>query len=331
MNRTLLLASAALTCLPLARTLAQSSDSAQLQRLAEDRRRGTPPVVADAPDFYPDESEEIGPQSILATKPRHRWINLDLGSELYYDSNIYYTEKDPVGRSVSVDHANFFITPPSLEPSWGVLSPRIGYQYQWYLYGVFDSDPTARELDFDNGDFYAQMSYNKGDWQAQLSFDWSQLYSHATGDYWNIDKFYEEWVPGWLVQRSIRLGERDSLALAYLGSYHFTWTEETAIAGVLFQSTRNNRWENMLVASWSHNFTDSLSFTPYYRLLLSSYTEIERFDQLNTFGASLVWRFAPFGYVRGFVNYDLQNSSDTSVFDYHKLTTGGGVNVTFSF
>ena len=100
--------------------------------------------------------------------------------------------------------------------------------------------------------------------------------------------------------------------------------------------TINNRLDNTLAFSLNRQLNQRLLAQTYYRVLYSYYPTTtarvsDRNDCLQSVGVSLAYFFSNKLSLRAFVNYDLKESSDHFVADYHKLDAVGGLSLNFRF
>ena len=94
----------------------------------------------------------------------------------------------------------------------------------------------------------------------------------------------------------------------------------------------NDRWDHVLLGSYTYAFNRHWMAQPYYRLQFSHYTYANnRNDFLQTFGLSVSYFFTDYLGVRAFASYDLRESDKPLVPDYRKLDAGMGINLTLKF
>lgn len=328
--------------LPLAPAGAQSvvneADAARQQRDTEQIFRNLRKAGATAPDLYPDEASDTGPQSVLRARPRPTWFDVSIDGQLFYTDNMLFQQQaaERTEASVFVNTVQVALTPPPCETGCGRLAPRLGYRHQWFNYGLVEGSAVKNFYDFDSETVFADATWQAGPWQFQAGFDWTRLLDHQP-TYTSYHELYNELSPRWGVQRVIPVCPRSALLLAYLGSYHFsrvdpvTVNEETPPVPVFHPADRNDRWEHTLLAAYSVALTRHLVAQPFYRYQLTGYTVERRTDQLHSVGCSLAWFFNERVSARIFTSYDLRQSSNPLVADYRKLDAGVGLNLNFRF
>ena len=83
-----------------------------------------------AAELYPEENADIGPQSILRLKPRHRWFSATVDAQYYYTDNLFLSDQDTIGTDVLLSALQLAITPPAFALGAGRVAPRLGAQPQ---------------------------------------------------------------------------------------------------------------------------------------------------------------------------------------------------------
>ena len=294
------------------------------QRDAEQIFRNLRKPGATAPELYPDEASDTGPQSVLRALPRPAWLDVSLDSQLLYTDNMRFKEvpAQRIESSVFVNTVQIALTPPPCVSACGSLAPRLGYRHQWFNYGLLEASAKNKNaFDFDSSTVFADETWTTGRWQVQLGCDWTRLLGHEP-TYTTYNEFYNELVPRWSVQRVIPVCERSAFLIGYLGSFHFSQTAPISLF---------DRWEHTLLAAYSFALTRHLVVQPFYRYQLTEYTGQNREDQLHSVGGSLAWFFNERASVRLFTSYDLRQSSSRLAADYRKLDAGAGLNLNFKF
>src|ERR1700677_4347276 len=76
---------------------AQPAAIQQLQNDQITRQLQTPPpalaVGTNAPELYPGENMDVGPQRILRMNPRHNYFDVILDSQAFYSDNANYSQQ----------------------------------------------------------------------------------------------------------------------------------------------------------------------------------------------------------------------------------------------
>ena len=280
--------------------------------------------VEEAPELYPGEMEDVGPQFLVARQQQaaaeRKLFEAFFDTQLFYTSNALLSEKGNQDTSVMVFTLQAAFNLPQFELLGGTVSPRVGYRHQWWRYSLDDTSNQLNNFDFAVASLFAGFQHNWGDrWIATAGLDYNRFLS-ADND-WN--EFYIELVPNWALEHVIPIGERAQLTLGYYGAYHFTQTDPEPVQHI------NDRLDNAFGLTYTRELLPSFYLQANYRIQWSHYTEnSDRNDMYNNAGLALVYMFNDWASIRTFVNYENRNSTDDTVADYGKWDSGGGV--TFS-
>jgi hypothetical protein len=335
--------------------LALTPDSAMaqagaVQQVETSRQRRQMEKMADnvseapAPELYPDEAADVGPQYVVVYQPRKTWFEAIGDVQYFYTDNVFLA--DGSGREsadVMVGTIQLAFAPTPYKLADGDFAPRVGYRHQWYLFGlmsdkrsdVFNFETLTTELDakldvfnFNTQTAFADARWSRGNWTAGVGIDLTRMMDSAS-----YDEFYQESVPRWGLLWSRPVCESASIALGYEGDYRFTDTE--IVVGTADEGF-NDRTDHSLVLGLTQNLCRHALLQPYYRFQYTYFTEEaqagdRRSDYLNSFGLALYCFFTDYASVRAFVSYDIMESSDSVVADYEKIDVGGGLTLNVRF
>jgi hypothetical protein len=343
MRKPTILLFSACSILAMEQVFAQSSgaiqqvDSVQQRRQAESFA-GTAETGETAPELFPGESDDAGPQSILRYRPRPTHFEAMGDAQYFYTDNMFLAEHGKESADVLVGTVQFALAPTPYELGGGRFAPRIGYRHQWYSFGalsdkevtVFDfSSSTSQRSQLDAFDFNAQTVFTDarwtfGNWVAGAGFDFTRLLDSS--DY---NQFYREYVPRWSLLRLFPVSETKTLSLGYEGAYRLT---DADLPPPGIARDFNDRTDHSLVAAYTQAICRNALVQPYYRFRYTRFTVGgDRNDYLHSFGVALYCLLTPQINLRAFVGYDIMETSSPSVQDYKKLDAGGGLNLTVRF
>jgi hypothetical protein len=282
-----------------------------------------------APDLYPGETSDTGPQSVLRIKPRKTWFEAQADVQYFYTDNMLLSDGFKQEADVLVSTVELALAPSAYPLAGGQFTPRIGYRHQWFDYGLWCAtldftNLKLREFDFNAQAPFADLRWSRDNWIFEVGFDYQRLMTTES-----YEQFYQEYVPRWGVQRLIPLCEASVLALGYAGDYRFT--DEDVPFSV--SSDLNDRTDHSLFANLTVTVCKHAVVQPYYRFKYTHFTHelADRDDYLHSFGIAVHCFLTRNISVRGFVGYDLLESSNDLVPEYRKLDTGGGVNFNIRF
>jgi len=313
----------------------QQVDTVQQRRQLESSARFLAGSNA-VPEFYEGETSDVGPQSVLQLK-RHRTLLEAFADEQYFfTDNVFLADHRKPGADVLVSTVQAALAPTPYEFAGGLLAPRLGYQHQWFNYGLASSDtvhvyPSFKYVGLNTFDFnvstvLCDVAWRWQNWVFTLGCDYRRLLD--SGDY---NEFYREYVPRWSVRREFFLNESIAFSIAYEGDYRVT--KASPPAAVLPSSPRysndfNDRTDHSLVLSGSWRLCRYAILQPFYRCQFTHYTRIDRTDLLNSFGLALSCPITKQITLRTFVGYDTQTTDGFYVQNYQKLDAGAGLNLT---
>src|SRR4051812_17872662 len=93
-------------------------------------------VSTNAPELYPGENEDVGPQSILKLNPRHTLFDVSLDSQYAWTDNNRLAENGKISTAYAINTVQAALAPSAYPLGGGQFAPRIGVRSQWYNYGL---------------------------------------------------------------------------------------------------------------------------------------------------------------------------------------------------
>ncbi len=277
-----------------------------------------------APELYPGENLDVGPQRILRLHPRPNYFNVFFDSQAFYSSDANYAEgAAAIASPVYVNTIQAAFTPPEWQLGPGKFAAVIGYSSQWYDYG----NDRLTSLDFNAQTAFVSGRYSVGKWQFGLGGNYTRLLDQETDH-----QTYSEWLPAFTIQRFFPISQQLLFSVGNQIDYHFT--TEPAPPGTYTEI--NNRFDESVSLTLTWQITRQLSLQPYYRFQFSNYRyntlqNSDRNDYLNSYGVTLAYGFNEHFSVRAFFNANVKNSDDRFVAEYHEYNEGVGANLNFSF
>jgi hypothetical protein len=277
-----------------------------------------------APELYPGENADIGPQRILRINPRHDYFDVLIDSQFFYTDNANFAETpDRIGSGVFVNTVQAAFTPPDMRLGNGKFAPSIGFISQWYDY----ANNEISSLDFEAQTFFASGKYSLGNWLFGIGANYTRLLNQE--DY---EQTYSEFLPAASIQRIFPIGDKFLFAVSDQAGYHFTTVPS------LFGSRAdiNDRLDEIVNVTLSWQLTRQLVLQPYYRFQFSNYKNntamtSDRNDYLHTCGVALAFYFNKNASVRTFFNYSRKQSDDSFTPSYHETDGGLGAALDFKF
>lgn len=280
-----------------------------------------------APELYPGENQDVGPQRILKLMAPRTWFEVWLDSQVFETSNALLTHNTPQSSAVFVNTIQAAVAPTPFDVRSGKLAPTIGFRSQWYNYSL-NSPPN---LDFDAQTAFLGARYLFDQkWIAGAELDYTRLLGQQ-----NYSEFYREFVPNFGVQRLFPVNKNLLFSAGWQIAYHFT-----SVPAVAFSTTPtdvNDRLDNILTLALSYQIAPKLVVQPYYSFEYTYYstdpfsvTGSSRNDYINSVGLSVSYYFKPNLALRAFVSGDFRES-DNSVAEYNNFNGGLDVSLIFRF
>lgn len=295
----------------------------QAQRVKVKAKLSKPAEESVAP-LSEEETDDIGPQFVVRQRPRRDLFEVAFDTQFLQSSNLYLTEADKVKGTLMLSTFQLAIAPKPMELGDALLGWKGGYRHQKFNYGKFSqNEKSLNDLDFDVSSFFLQGYYiGKKNWMAVAGIEQNRLLNAAAGKY---DEFYSEWVPNLSLEKQLKLGEKSTLSLTATGAWHISHVDPP-------EPSQNDRVDEALTVSLSHELVSDLSVQPYYRLQFTQYTRKQgRQDVTQSVGVSLGYAFNKWSSVRFSAGFEGRDSSDASINDYRKLDTGLGLSFQAKF
>jgi hypothetical protein len=310
---------------------AQPSALQQMQNTQQAIKQQQPlPAIqgTNAPELYPGENTDVGPQRILNIAPRRTWFEAYLDSQVFFTGNALLVQHGAQSAAVFVNTAQFAVVPvPPLDFGPGKLTPVAGFRSQWYNYSL----NTPPNLDFDAQTAFIAARYRLNEkWELDAELDYTRLLNQSA-----YDEFYHEWVPNLTLQRLFPF--RDNLlgSITWQTAYHFS--DVPTLPGSATPANANNRLDNILTFSLSYQPVAKVVIQPYYSVEYDYYsrdpfsvTSTARNDLLNNVGVSVAYYFTPKISLRTFFSAGFR-TSDNSVANYANYNLGADLTLVVRF
>jgi len=314
-----------------AQTFSQVDEAQHVETVRELETPG-PQLAPDGevPALYSGEEADTGRQVILKEAPRQiwNWVDVSLDSEYFHTSNAFLSKTGVKGTGLLVSTIRAELEVPPIRVPGGQLLTRVGYQYQWFDFGIGGPGGNLSQLDFDVATIYAEAQYELPDGWTMLG---NVAYNRLLNDGNGYDEFYKEIVPALSLEKSIQVRDNVRVTAGYSANYRFS--DEVPFPS----QTRycNNRTDQALTMVLDWQVAPKVDILPFYRFQYSYYPDYlagqPRNDFLHTIGISADYHFNSWSYVRLFLTYELRNSDASSSLDYRKFDAGGGLSAGWKF
>jgi hypothetical protein len=299
--------------------LENTRETQQQQALLPGLAAGT-----NAPELYPGENMDVGPQRILRLNPRPVYFDVLLDSQVFYTDNANFADSlDKIHSVIFVNTIQAVFAPPAIALGPGKFAPTLGVASQWYNYENNAMSP----FDFDAQTFFFNGKYTLGKWQFGGGLNCTRLVNQPY-----YIQSYSELMPTLGVQRVFTINDNMLFTIGDQIDYHFT--QVPSLFGS--RSDINDRFDEAVTVTFSWQMTRHLILQPYYRFQYSNYQEntsltSNRNDYLHTVGITLACYFNKNVSLRAFFNYNRKQSDDPLTPAYHEYDGGLGASLDFKF
>jgi hypothetical protein len=307
---------------------AQPAAVQQLQQNQISQQTQPPlPILAagtNAPELYPGEDSDVGPQRILRVNPRRTYFDVLLDSQVFFSDNANFAQEPfTVGSPVFVNTVQAAFSPSAFALWGGKAAGGVGFASQWYNYG----DNRLENLDFNAETFFASGKYIRDKWQLGVGMNLTRLVNQQ-----RYDETYREFMPNFGVQRVLPLNDRMFFSVGDLVDYHLT-----EVPGTL--GTRkdiNDRFDNIASLTFTWQATRRLVIQPFCRFQYSYYQHdalatTDRNDYLSGFGVTAAYYFNRNISLRAFYNYNRRQTDDRFTPAYREMNGGVGATLDIKF
>lgn len=322
----------------------------QLERTQREMQLQQPKMLnlstnAEAPEMYPGENADVGPQRILRVKPpRRSWFEVVADSQYFYSDNAYLSDPNKVSTAILVNTIQAAFAPSAYDLWNGQFAPVIGYRSQWFNYDLGGSTPGLDRLNFNAQTAFLSLRYQREKWFYTFGFDFTRLLDQE-----RYDEVYREYVPYIALQRTFPVNDNLLFSAGAQIGYHFTDIPQARLIIPVTNATSlvispasdvNDRFDASLTLSMAWMIAPQLVLQPFYRFQYTYYAgfaqghgipEVGRSDYINSLGTTLTYYFTKNISARLFVNYEIKDSDFSKSVEYHKLDAGGGLSLDVRF
>jgi hypothetical protein len=305
----------------------QQFDENQQKRQLQDSLLNLQTTTTNAPELYPGENQDVGPQHILRMVPRRTFFEVLADTQYAFTDNNRLAHGRGITTAYAINTVQLAFAPEPVERGEGVLASRVGFRSQWYNYGLDGSGGGEDSLDFNGQTAFGSLQYlvNRR-WEFDAEIDYTRLLTQR-----NYSEFYSEGVPSLGVTRLFPIKSNLLLGLGWQGDYHVS--SVPSIPGS--PDNVNDRLDNTLSMTLTWQVTGNLIFQPYYRFEVTRYPrtsfDTDRDDYLQTVGSALSYYFTRQLAARIFISEQFRTSDDPNTTSYSKLDTGIGASFVCRF
>ena len=301
-----------------------------------------------APETYPGESADLGPQVLLKQKKkREPLFEFSSDTMFMWTSNALTAGiNDPNRARTSIigETLSLALAPKAWDVGSGKLSLRTGYRHTFWIYDIKSANSSGlNSNNFQASTIFSNLRYAFAEnWAASFGLDYSRvLTSPVAGQNWKIDNFWEDhWgetytdiTPNWSLERTISIGEKAGLSLTYSGGFHFSKSPSATSLRDL------DKLDNALSVGFAYMPSQEWMVQPNIRFLHNYFTRNRTADdpserrQTKSLapGISLMWMPKPAVSIRLSGAADFFRSNDPDQPSYNKYDFSVGVTANLRF
>jgi hypothetical protein len=338
----------------------QTRQDMQLRQQVKDAdpMAGTRPVEEEAVTARPL-SSDMGDVQIMTKKDHKPCFFFTVDTQAFYNSNVLYSSSigSTFGAWQIITTPEIGFAPKIQDEQYSMFFPRVGFRYQFFTYAQAEPPKTdfyqtvgPSNLNFQISNPYASLGWSFSD-DLYLEFSiQGNIYNGSGRDWSSYNNFLNEYPLAWQATWFQAFAEIHSVSITGRASYVF------AISPAQSGSPSNNqfsRTDNNLTFSWSTTPMKELNTQMYASFRLAKYTgsgsdqipgstfsggnnaftESDRLDFQQTYGASVTWSPIEYLSVRAFVSW---TKSDTSIPEpvtgqFEAYNAGTGLNLIYRF
>lgn len=338
----------------------QTRQDMQLRQQVKDAdpMAGTQPVEEEAVTARPL-SSDMGDVQIMTKKDHKPCFFFTVDTQAFYNSNVLYSSSigSTFGAWQIITTPEIGFAPKIQDEQYSMFFPRVGFRYQFFTYAQAEPPKTdfyqtvgPSNLNFQISNPYASLGWSFSD-DLYLEFSiQGNIYNGSGRDWSSYNNFLNEYPLAWQATWFQSFAEIHSVSITGRASYVF------AISPAQSGSPSNNqfsRTDNNLTFSWSTTPMKELNTQMYASFRLAKYTgsgsdqipgstfsggnnaftESDRLDFQQTYGASVTWSPIEYLSVRAFVSW---TKSDTSIPEpvtgqFEAYNAGTGLNLIYRF
>jgi len=303
-------------------------------------------------------SSDMGDVQIMTKKDHKPCFFFTVDTQAFYNSNVLYATSigNTFGAWQIITTPEVGFAPKIQDEQYSMFFPRAGFRYQFFTYAQAEPPKTEYQtygpsnLNFQIANPYASLGWSFSD-DLYLEFSiQGNIYNGPGRDWSSYNNFLNEYPLAWQATWFKSFAEIHSVSITGRASYVF------AISPAQNGSPSNNqfsRTDNNLTFSWSTTPMEELNTQIYASFRLAkftgsgsdqtpgstfgsgnnAFTESDRLDFQQTYGASVTWSPIEYLSVRAFVSW---TKSDTSIPEpvtgqFEAYNAGTGLNLIYRF
>jgi hypothetical protein len=303
-----------------------------------------------APETYPGESADLGPQMLLKEKKKKRAPLFEASADtmVMWTSNALASPWSQGARDSAIfaETASLALAPQAFEVGPGKLSLRTGYRHVFWVYDLRNTAQPAsiplNGFNFQVSTVYLNARYNfLENWNASFGVDHTRVMNlRNAGTKWRSQRLLGPWSswresyvdlsPNWSLDRSFSLGEKVGISVSYNGAYHFT---ETNAGNSLDKLDSGATVSLMYMPTQTFMVNPSVRFNHGLFTRTHSLADAGEHRRTTSFTPSLtfMWMPKPWVSARIGLSADFFRSNDPEQPSYNKFDVSSGFSLTVKF
>jgi hypothetical protein len=317
-----------------------------------------------APETYPGENADLGPQVLLKQKKkRDPLFEFSSDTMFMWTSNALTAgwsdpANGPRDTGIVAETLSLAFAPKAWDVGSGKLSLRTGYRQVFWVYDVRDRVPINPELgynglnlnNFQVSTIFTNARYSFAEnWAASFGVDYTRVMNQSPAQDWKIQNFgdtsnfwkesYKDINPNWSLDRSIALGEKAGISLTYSGGYHFSELPTAFPNSSSLGSSYLDKLDNAFTVGFAYLPSQTWMIQPSTRFLHCLFTRTQSAsdpgERRRTTSVSpsltVMWMPKPSLSVRLSTSADFFRSNDSDQPSYNKYDASVGFSINLKF
>jgi len=306
---------------------------------------------------------DMGDVQLISEKESKPWFYFTVDCQAFYNSNVNYATSisNTFAAWQIITTPEFGFAPRFQDEKFSMFFPKAGFRYQFFTYAEAapppPNNPYPSSNNFQVANPYASLGWAfSDDLFLEFSLE-ANLYNGSGRDWSSYKNFLNEYPLAWQATWFKSFAEIHSFSITGRASYVFAWSppQEDAFGTPQAGNNQFSRTDNNLTFAWVCNPIRQINTQIYASFRLAKYTgsgsdsypgsswggqntptyftESDRLDFQQTYGASVTYSPLEYLALRAFVSWTKSDSSipEPITGQFEAYNAGTGLNLIYRF